>query len=116
MAFFGLDGSYWASTFDLQAISRTPFTQLGADPIQGNFDAYVPTLREYLLPNLLVMPFADGNPDKATTYTIYAGLMILSVYLLARVLRVDRAPALFAGLLYPLLVLPMFIGSFLQST
>jgi hypothetical protein len=109
--FFTLDGLYLAGRQDLQAISRTPFTQLGADPIQGSFDAYEPVLREYFLPNLLAMPFMDGNPDKATTYTIYAGLMILSVYLLGRALRVHRAPALFAGLLYPLLTLPMFIGS-----
>jgi hypothetical protein len=109
--FFTLDGSYSVATQDLQAISRMPFTQLGADPVQGSFDAYEPVVREYLLPALLAMPFMDGNPDKATTYTIYAGLMILSVYLLGRALRVGRAPALFAGLLYPLLTLPMFIGS-----
>jgi hypothetical protein len=109
--FFTLDGTYSLATQDLQAISRMPFTQLGADPVQGSFDAYEPVVREYLLPTLLAMPFMDGNPDKATTYTIYAVLMILSVYLLGRALRVDRAPALFAGLLYPLLTLPMFIGS-----
>jgi hypothetical protein len=109
--FFTLDGSYWAFMHDLQVISRAPFTQLGADPVQGSFDAYVPPFREYLLPNLMAMPFSAGSPDKVVTYTIYAGYMILSVYLLARALRVDRAPALFAGLLYPLFTLPMFIGS-----
>ncbi len=109
--FFTLDGSYWAIMHDLQAISRTSFTQLGADPIQGSFDAYVPPSREYLLPNLLTMPFSGRSPDKATIYTIYAASMILSVYLLARALRVDRTPALFAGLLCPLFTLPMFIGS-----
>src|ERR671937_144045 len=109
--FFTLDGSYWAFMHDLQVISRAPFTQLGADPVQGSFDAYMPVLREYLLPNLVAMPFSDGIPGKVLTYTVYAGLMILSVYLLARALRVDRAPALFAGLLYPLFTLPMFIGS-----
>jgi hypothetical protein len=109
--FFGMDGSFWASTLDLQVISRTPFTQLGADPVQGSFDVYATPFREYLLPNLLAMPFSTVNPDKATTYTIYAALMVLSVYLLARALGVDRPPALFGGLLYPLLTLPMFIGS-----
>src|SRR6266508_2555667 len=88
--FFTLDGSYWAFMHDLQVISRAPFTQLGADPVQGNFDAYVPPFREYLLPNLMAMPFSAGSPDKAVTYTIYAGSMIFSVYLLARALRVDR--------------------------
>jgi hypothetical protein len=109
--FFTLDGSYWAFMHDLQVISRAPFTQLGADPVQGSFDAYVPPFREYLLPNLMAMPFSAGSPAKVLTYTVYAGLMILSVYLLARALRVDRAPALLAGLLYPLFTLPMFIGS-----
>jgi hypothetical protein len=109
--FFTLDGSYSVATQDLQAISRMPVTQLGADPVQGSFDAYQPVVREYLLPALLAMPFMDGNPGNAMTYTIYAGLMILSVYLLGHALRVDRAPALLAGLLYPLLTLPMFIGS-----
>jgi hypothetical protein len=108
--FFGLDGSYWAITHDLEAISRKAFSQLGADPVQGSFDAY-PGFREHLLPNLLTMPFSDGNPSKATIYTIYLSLMILSVYLLARALHVDAAPALFAGLLYPVLTLPMFIGN-----
>jgi hypothetical protein len=108
--FFGLDGSYWAITYDLDAISRTPFAQLGADPLRGSFDAYA-SLREHSLPNLLKMLFSDGNPDKATSYTIYASLMIVSVYALSRALRIDRAQALFAGLLYPLLTLPMFIGN-----
>jgi hypothetical protein len=109
--FFTLDGIYAVITHDLQAVARTPFTQLGADPLQGNFDAYFPPFQEYLLPNLLAMLFGDGNPAKATTFTIYASLMILSVYVLGRAVRIDRAPALFAGLLYPLPTLPMFIGS-----
>src|SRR5262249_43234003 len=78
--FFTLDGSYWRIAHDLQTIPRTPFTQVGADPIQGNFDAYFPPFREYLLPNLLVMPFRHGIAGKAVTYTIYASSMIISVY------------------------------------
>jgi hypothetical protein len=109
--FFTLDGAYATITHDLQSIARTPFTQLGADPLQGNFDAYFPPFQEYLLPNLLAMLFGDGTPAKATTYTIYAGLMILSVYMLGRAVHIDRAPALLAGLLYPLPTLPMFINS-----
>jgi hypothetical protein len=79
--------------------------------LQGNFDAYLPPFQEYLLPNLLAILFGDGHPANATTFTIYAGLMILSVYLLGRAVHIDRAPALFAGLLYPLPTLPIFIGS-----
>jgi hypothetical protein len=109
--FFAHDGAYATIARDVQAIARTPFTQLGADPLQGNFDAYWPPFQEYLLPNLLAMLFGDGNSAKATTYTIYAALMILSVYVLGRAVRIDRAPALLAGLLYPLPTLPMFIGS-----
>src|SRR5262249_6606963 len=99
--FYGMDGSYWASTLNLPSISRTPFTQLGADPVQGNFDAYLPTFREYLLPYAIVRPFTAMKPNDATIYTIYAGLMILSLYLLARALHLDRAPALFGSFLYP---------------
>jgi len=110
--FFTLDGIYATITRDLQSIARTPFTQLGADPLQGSFDAYFPPFQEYLLPNLLAMLVGDANPAKATTFTIYAGLMIVSVYALGRAVHIDRAPALFSGLLYPLLTLPMFIGSF----
>jgi hypothetical protein len=109
--FFTLDGEYAIITRDLQAIARKPFTQFGADPLQGNFDAYLPPFQEYLLPNLLAILFGDGHPANATTFTIYAGLMILSVYLLGRAVHIDRAPALFAGLLYPLPTLPIFIGS-----
>jgi hypothetical protein len=59
--FFTLDGAYATITHDLQPIARTPFTQLGADPLQGNFDAYFPPFQEYLLPNLLAMLFGDGT-------------------------------------------------------
>jgi hypothetical protein len=109
--FFSLDGTYSVIMRDIQAIAREPFSQLGADPLQGNFDAYLPPFHEYLLPNLLAMLLGDGPPTKTTTFTIYAGLMILSVYLLGRAVRIDRAPVLFAGLLYPVPALPMFIGS-----
>lgn len=65
--FFTLDGEYAIITRDLQAIARKPFTQFGADPLQGNFDAYLPPFQEYLLPNLLaylataILPTSGGT-------------------------------------------------------
>ena len=51
--FMGLDGTDWMLEFKKQAISRLPYSQLGADALQGSFDAYTPTFREYFLPQIL---------------------------------------------------------------
>jgi hypothetical protein len=46
----GLDGTSWLTYLGYQHNDRLPFAQIGADPVQGNFDAYFPVAQEYLLP------------------------------------------------------------------
>ena len=61
------------SCWKAQAADRVPFSQDGVDPYQGNFDAYYPGFREYLLPSALAIPFTRDVPNNLTTYVIYAG-------------------------------------------
>ena len=104
----GLDGTDWVQLFDAQKANRTPFSQTGADAFQGNFDAYYPTFREYLLPSALTLPFGS-NPGKPLTYTVYGLCMLFCAYALARAVGFGRAAAQLGASLLPLLVLPVFI-------
>src|SRR5215469_7491124 len=60
----GLDGATWVAEFAAQ-VARQPFSQLGVDPVQGNFDAYYPALREFFLPELLSLVFGLAGVGKA---------------------------------------------------
>lgn len=104
----GIDGTSWRITLRMQEMDRTPFTQTGVDPYQGNFDAYYPVFREYLLPSALAMLAGDGVPGKTLTYTIYATFLLLAAFALARCVGCDRPTALLAGFLLPLMSLPYF--------
>jgi hypothetical protein len=79
----GLDGTAWVSMFDTQEMARAPFSQTGAEPLQGGFDAYYPAFREFAIPSLLAMPFSAAGASKVATYVIYAALMIIATYALA---------------------------------
>ncbi len=113
----GVDGAQWVTMMNAQAEFRMPFSQVGVDPFQGSFDAYYPTFREYLLPNLLTMPFSDGNASSTMTYFVYSALMAFSTYAVGRATGMTRGVALVGGSLVPLLVLPMRPGheAFLYS-
>jgi len=102
----GNDGAAWKVMLDAQATDRAPFSDSGVDPYQGDFDAYYPVFREYLLPSLLTMPFASGMPNTFVTYLIYAGFMLLAAYTFARTVGFDRPTALLGGFLLPLMSLP----------
>ena len=102
----GLDGTAWVSAFDTQEMARDPFTQSGVEPLQGGFDAYFPAFREFSVPNMLTMVFAGAGADKVTTYTIYAALMIVATYMLARAVGFSRGVGLLGGVLFALAALP----------
>jgi len=78
--------------------------------LQGSFDTYFPANREYLVPNLVAMPFTGGNANRATTYLVYAGLLAMATYLLAIAVGIERGAAVVGGMLVPLLTMPVFVG------
>ncbi len=106
----GVDGAQWVTMMDAQAAFRIPFAQVGADPFQGSFDAYYPSFREYLLPNLLSLPFTGGNASAPMAYFIYAALMMFCTYAVGRAAGMTRGVAFFGGSLVPLLALPVRPG------
>jgi hypothetical protein len=101
----GLDGTSWVIAFKAQA-ARLAFSQLGVDPLQGNFDAYYPALREYFLPEALSLPLTGIDAGKAATYTVYGALMMSTTYWLARSVGFSRAVAFFGGASYAAVMLP----------
>ena len=102
----GSDGTAWRITLRAQMMDRTPFSQTGIDPYQGNFDAYYPVFREYLLPSALALLVGDAVPGRVVTYTIYAAALLLAAFVFARTIGFDRPTAVLGGFLLPLMSLP----------
>jgi hypothetical protein len=102
---FGLDGTSWVLEFKRQA-ARQPFSQLGVDPVQGNFDAYFPAFREYFLPEALALLAKGTDAGKPLTYTAYAMLMVFTTYWLSRATGFSRSVGFFGGALYAAFALP----------
>jgi hypothetical protein len=104
------DGAFVENQLSLRAMDHPLFSQYGPDPLQGNFDAIEPVYRDYILPDMLTTLMTGGNPAKPTVFVVYAAIMVLSVYLLGRAVRIERGISMFGAFLCPLLILPSFIG------
>lgn len=102
---FGLDGTSWVIGFKAQA-ARQALSQLGVDPLQGNFDAYFPAFREYFLPEVLALLLKGTDASKAVTYTAYAMLMVFASYCLSRATGFSRSVGFFGGALFAAFALP----------
>jgi hypothetical protein len=102
----GLDGTSWLTYLGYQHNDRLPFAQIGADPVQGNFDAYFPVANEYLLPEALTRPFADTTAAKAFNYSIYYLLMMAAFYLIVRSIAIPWQTGLLAANLFAVLGFP----------
>jgi hypothetical protein len=107
---YGLDGTSWILGFKAQA-AREPFSQLGVDPLQGNFDAYFPVFREYFLPEALALMFKGTDASKAVTYTVYGMLMVFATYALARSVGISRSVAFLGGALFAATALPTTLSN-----
>ena len=107
---YGLDGTSWILGFKAQA-AREPFSQLGVDPLQGNFDAYFPVFREYFLPEALALMFKGTDASKAVTYTVYGMLMVFATYALARSVGISRGVAFLGGALFAATALPTTLSN-----
>ena len=103
-----LDGTAWIVDFQAEELGRNPFTQTGVHPFEGNFDAFYPTYREYLLPSALALVSGDALSGKTATYLVYAVLMMIGSYVVARTVQIDRAAALLGSFLLPLMAFPTF--------
>jgi hypothetical protein len=108
---YHFDGNQWQILFDVQREFRTPFAQVGADPLQGNFDTYFPAFREYLLPHFLALLSGLSNAGKAASYSIYASFLTFSAYVLSRSIGIGRGASVLSGVLVPFLILPSFVNS-----
>lgn len=102
---YSLDGTSWVTAFQSQSL-RSPFSEFGVDPFQGNFDAYYPAFREYFLPDALSLVFMGTSAGKVLTYTVYGALMMVATYCLARSVEVPRNVALLGGALFAAAALP----------
>jgi hypothetical protein len=108
--FIGTDGRGLQILMDTLKEFKPPFSQVGADPFEGNFDAYFPLNRDYLVSEALGRLIAGGAPSKAFTFTVNAIFLVLCGYVFGRAVGVHPAVALSAGLLIPIAIMPVWQG------
>src|ERR1051326_8891422 len=99
----GLDGTWYRSMFAYEALDRPLFSQTGVDALSGNFDAWYPLSAEYLLPHALALLFGVTSPAKPFMFVFFSVFLALAMYAVARAVQADRATALTAAFLMPIL-------------
>jgi hypothetical protein len=99
----GLDGVWYRTMFDYEALDRPLFSQTGVDALSGNFDAWYPLSPEYLLPHALALPFSAVPPGKPFIFVVFSIFLAVAIYAVARSVGASRAAALTGGFLMPLL-------------
>jgi hypothetical protein len=109
--FTGTDGNFIRIVLETEKSFRIPFSQFGASPVEGNFDAYLPLFnRDYLFAEVIGRVITSGTPSKAQIFTSCSVFLVCCGYLLARSVRTSRSVALTAGLLIPITIMPIFQG------
>jgi hypothetical protein len=103
---FGLDSAIWLTYLQYQHDHRLPFVQIGAEPVQGNFDAYFRVAHEYLLPEALVWPLRTRPVAKAFNYSIYYLLMLAAFYVVVHSISIPWPTGLLAANLFAVLGFP----------
>jgi len=58
----GTDGAGWQTYIDYQVHDRAPFSQLGVDAHQGDFDAYYPLDNDFTPPGALYRLLGRSEP------------------------------------------------------
>ncbi len=99
----GLDGTWYRTMFAYEALDRPLFSQTGVDALSGNFDAWYPLSPEYLLPHALALLFSATPPPKPFIFVVFGIFLASSIYAAARSVQADRATALTAAFLMPIL-------------
>jgi len=99
----GLDGTWYRSMFAYEALDRPLFSQTGVDALSGNFDAWYPLSPEYLLPHALALLFGSTSPAKPFIFVVFSVFLASAIYAVARSVQADRATAMTAAFLMPIL-------------
>jgi hypothetical protein len=99
----GLDGTWYRTMFTYEALDRPLFSQTGVDALSGNFDAWYPLSPEYLLPHALALLFGATPPPKPFIFVVFSAFLASAIYAVARSVQADRATALTAAFLMPIL-------------
>ena len=110
----GLDGTWYRSMFAYEALDRPLFSQTGVDALSGNFDAWYPLSAEYLLPHALALLFGVTSPAKPFMFVVFSVFLALAMYAVARAVQADRATALTAAFLMPILAAAGLAGQTAQ--
>src|SRR5215469_14141047 len=65
------DGAAWQVYMDYQVRDRAPFSQLGVDPHEGDFDSSYPLINDLTLPGAIYrIAGAAAAPSRVATYGI----------------------------------------------
>jgi hypothetical protein len=108
--FTGTDGNLFTILMATERLFRIPFSQLGASPLEGNFDAYLTLNRDYLVSEAIGRIFAGGTPSKPLTFAVCSMFLVICGYAMARAAGATRAISFSAGLLIPVVLMPIFQG------
>lgn len=110
----GLDGEAWRLTLQSQAENHLPFSQTGVDVLQGSFDAWYPTFREYLVPGALKLLLGNDTYETRGAveflYLAYASFLLLATYALGRAIGFARPISLIAAFLMVAVSFPALAG------
>jgi hypothetical protein len=106
----GTDGAGWRTYIDYQVRDRAPYSQLGVDAHQGDFDSYYPLDNDYTLPGAAYRLLGkSGPPGAIPTYAVYTVVLALTVFLLCKFIGVDAATACFAAFIAMFFFPPLIV-------
>ena len=106
----GTDGAGWQTYIDYQVSDRAPFSQLGVDAHQGDFDAYYPLDNDYTLPGAVYRLLGKSEPPGAVpTYAVYTVVLALTVFLLCKFIGLDAATACIAAFIAMFFFPPLIV-------
>jgi hypothetical protein len=106
----GGDGFSWQTYIDYQVHDRAPFSQLGVDAHQGDFDAYYPLDNDFTLPGALYRLLGrSASPGPIATYAVYTVALAAVMFLLARSFEIDAATAAFASFIVIFFFPPLIV-------
>jgi hypothetical protein len=106
----GTDGAGWQTYIDYQVHDRAPFSQLGVDAHQGDFDAYYPLDNDYTLPGVLYRLLGKRSPPgPVPAYSIYTVALAGAIFLLARCFALDALTAAFASFIVAFFLPPLIV-------
>jgi len=110
------DGAAWQTYIDYQARDRAPFSQLGVDAHQGDFDAYYPLVGDFTPPGALYRLLGIGRaPGPAANYAVYSFALALVVFLLGRVFGLHIGAALLGAVLAAFFFPPLIVHHMAQT-